>query len=68
MLFTLEYLESACSFKRKFKRKFEKIYPSFYYYTLFFIRTSKFCLRLAVRNFFFIFGAEMFLIRSYFPD
>ena len=37
-------------------------------YTLFFIRTSKFCLRLAVLNFFFIFEAEMFLICSYFPD
>ena len=34
----------------------------------FFIRTSKFCLRLAVLNFFFIFEAEMFLICSYFPD
>ena len=33
----------------------------------FFIRTSKFCLRLAVLNFF-IFEAEMFLICSYFPD
>ena len=39
-------------------------------YTLFFIRTSKFCLRLTVLNFFFffIFGAEMFLICSYFPN
>ena len=36
--------------------------------TLFFIRTSKFCLRLAVLNFFFIFEAEMLLICSYFPD
>ena len=35
-------------------------------YTLFFIRTSKFCLRLAVLYFFFIFEAEMFLICSYF--
>ena len=34
----------------------------------FFIRTNKFCLRLAVPNFFFIFEAEMFLICSYFPD
>ena len=34
----------------------------------FFIRTSKFCLRLAVLNFFFLFEAEMFLICSYFPD
>ena len=37
--------------------------------TLFFsIRTSKFCLRLAVLNFFIIFDAEMFLICFYFPD
>ena len=34
----------------------------------FFIRTSKFCLRLAVLDFFFIFEAEMFLICSYFSD
>ena len=34
----------------------------------FFIRTRKFCLRLAVLNFFFLFEAEMFLICSYFPD
>ena len=43
----------------------------FLFYTLFFlIRTSKFCLGLAVLNFFFffIFGAEMFLICSYFPN
>ena len=33
----------------------------------FFIRAGKFCLRLAVLNFF-IFEAEMFLICSYFPD
>ena len=36
--------------------------------SFFYIRTSKFCLRLAVLNFFFIFEAEMFLICSYFPD
>ena len=35
-------------------------------YTLFFyIRTSKFCLRMAVLSFFFIFEAEMFLVCSY---
>ena len=28
---TLEYLESVCSFKRKFKTKLKKIYPFFYY-------------------------------------
>ena len=38
------------------------------WYTLFFYtRTSKFCLRLVVLNFFFIFEAEMFLICSCFP-
>ena len=37
-------------------------------HSFFFIRASKFCLRLAVLNFFFIFEAEMFLICSYFPD
>ena len=36
-------------------------------HSFFFIRISKFCLRLAVL-FFFLFGAEMFLICSYFPD
>ena len=34
----------------------------------FFIRTSKFCLKPAVLNFFFIFETEMFLICSYFAD
>ena len=36
-------------------------------HSFFFIRTSKFCLRLAVLIFF-IFEAEMFLICSYFPN
>ena len=36
-------------------------------YTLFFIRTSKCCLRLAVLNFSFVFEAEIILICSYFP-
>ena len=36
-------------------------------YTPFFTRTRKFCLRLAVLNFFFIFKAEMFLY-CFFPD
>ena len=40
----------------------------FHVHSFFYIRTSKFCLRLAVLNFFFIFEAEMFLICSYFPD
>ena len=43
------------------------MYLLFKYTLFFYIRTSKFCLRLAVLNFFFIFEAEMFLICSYFP-
>ena len=38
------------------------------YVLFFYIRTSKFYLRLAVLNFFFIFEAKMFLIYSYFLD
>ena len=44
------------------------VWKTDYWYTLFFFkRTSKFCLRLVVLKFFFIFEAEMFLICSYFP-
>ena len=45
-----------------------KTNPPTKYIHFFYIRTSKFCLRLTVLNFFFIFEAEMFLICSYFPD
>ena len=60
-------ISSLCTFiiyKKKeigFIRDFFGLHP-------FFIRTSKFCLRPAVLNFFFIFEAEMFLICSYFSN
>ena len=56
------------------KKETTRIYTlnNFHKYTLFFVKTNKFCFRLAVLNFFFlfffIFEAEMFLICSYFLD
>ena len=64
-------LISWCSMymlRHSFVSKIYKKYQSSLFITLFFIRTGKFCLRLNVLNFFFIFEAEIFLICSYFPD
>ena len=67
--FSQKHLWRAASVYVNLSREVNFLVLSYQYITLFFfIRTSKFCLSLAVLNFFFIFETEMFLICSYFPD
>ena len=64
-----KFIENLLPEKRKENMETKQLrFKSWLNYS-FFIRTSKFYMRLAVLNFFFfIFEAEMFLICSYFPE